>query len=338
MKKIMNNPENFVDEMIEGIIKAHPDDIKMVSTDCRELVRADSPVKDKVAIATGGGSGHLPVFLGYVGKGLIDGVAVGDVFASPNAQQMYNVTKQIDGGKGVVYIYGNYGGDVLNFDMATEFADMDGIKVKTVLVADDVASSPKGREEKRRGVAGLFYAYKIAGAAAEDGYELDEVVNVTEKALSFTRTMGVALSPCIIPMVGKSTFQIGEDEMEIGMGIHGEPGINRGKLESADEIAITLMGAILEDGPYCEGDEVSVLVNGLGATPKEELYIVYRKIDQILQEKGIKVYRNYVGEFATSMEMAGMSVSLMKLDDELKKFIDAPAYSPFFSQPDFRKE
>ena len=333
MKKIINDPENFVNEMIEGILKAHPQDLSTVGDDIRELVRADTPVKDKVAIATGGGSGHLPIFLGYVGKGLIDGCSVGNVFASPSAQQMYNITKKIDSGKGVLYLYGNYGGDVMNFDMAAEMAEMDDIEVKTVLVADDVASSKKGDEGRRRGVAGLFYAYKIAGARAEEGADLDEVIKVTEKAMSNTRTMGVALSPCTIPQVGKPNFEIEEDKMEIGMGIHGEPGINRGKLNTADEITETIMKAILNDGPYAAGDEVSVLVNGLGATPQEELYIVFRKVADILKDKAIKIYRSYVGEYATSMEMAGMSITVMKLDDQLKRLLDAPAYSPFFAQP-----
>ena len=337
MKKILNDPRDFVDEMLDGIVKAHPADLKRAGGDARALVRADAPVKGKVAIATGGGSGHLPVFLGYVGKGLLDGVAVGNVFASPSAQTMYNVTKAIDGGKGVLYLYGNYGGDVMNFDMAAELSDLDGIRVETVLVTDDVASAPKGEEDRRRGVAGLFYAYKIAGAKADIGADLDEVVAVTRKALANTRSMGVALSPCIIPEVGRPGFQIGPDEMEIGMGIHGEPGIERGKLKTADEIAETIMEAILADGPYARGDEVSVLVNGLGATPLEELYIVYRRVDAILLENGIKVYRNYVGEFATSMEMAGMSITLVKLDEELKRLLDAPAYSPFYAQPDFRR-
>jgi len=335
VKKIINDPENFVDEMIEGILRAHPDDLRTVGDNLRELVRKDAPVKDKVAIATGGGSGHLPVFLGYVGKGLLDGVAVGNVFASPSAQQMYNVTKEIDSGKGVLYLYGNYSGDVMNFDMATEMAEMDDIEVKTVLVSDDVASAKKGEEDKRRGVAGLFYAYKVAGASAEQGADLDEVVGVVKKALANTRTMGVALSPCTIPQVGKPTFEIADDEMEIGMGIHGEPGIKRGKLKTADEIATVIMDAILSDGPYSNGDEVSILVNGLGATPQEELYIVYRKVDQILKEKGIRIYRNYIGEYATSMEMVGMSVTLIKLDKELKQLLNAPAYTPFFAQPDF---
>ena len=333
MKKIMNRPDRFANETLEGILKAHPRDLKAVGDDLREIVRANAPQQGKVAIATGGGSGHLPVFLGYVGEGLADGVAVGDVFNSPSAQQMYNVTRAIDGGKGNLYLYGNYGGDVMNFDMAAELASMDDIRVESIRVADDVASSPKGEEDKRRGVAGLFFAYKIAGAKAETGAELDEVVVVTNRALANLRSMGVALSPCIIPQVGKPGFTIGDDEMEIGMGIHGEPGIDRTKLQTADQIAETLTRTILEDGPYESGDEVAVLVNGLGATPQEELYIVYRKVDEILKEKGINVYHTYVGEFATSMEMAGMSLSILKLDDELKALLSAPAYSPFFSQP-----
>lgn len=333
MKKIMNNPENFANETLEGILKAHPGDLRTVGSDVREIVRADAPKRGKVAIATGGGSGHLPVFLGYVGKGLLDGVAVGDVFNSPSAQQMYNVTKTINGDKGVLYLYGNYGGDVMNFDMASEMAEMDEIRVETVLVADDVASAPKGEEEKRRGVAGLFFAYKVAGAKADEGAELDEVVSTTKRALAGIRSMGVALSPCIIPRVGKPTFTIGENEMEVGMGIHGEPGINRGKMLTADEVGETLLAAILEDGPYAEGDEVAVLVNGLGSTPQEELYIVFRKVAEILEARSIQVYHTYVGEYATSMEMAGMSLTLMKLDDELKRLLSAPAYSPFFAQP-----
>lgn len=332
MKKIINNPDNFVVEMLEGILFAHSKDLKIANDDKRALVRYDAPIKGKVAIATGGGSGHLPVFLGYIGKGMIDGCAVGNVFASPSANTMLNVTKAIDGGQGVLYIYGNYGGDVMNFDMAAEMSDFEDIKVETVLVADDVASAPKGSESKRRGVAGLFYAYKIAGAAASEGKSLDEVKSITEKALMGTRTMGMAISPCIIPSAGKPTFTIGEDEMEIGMGIHGEPGIKREKLKTADEITEELINRILEDLPYENGDEVSVLINGLGSTPKEELYIVYRKVHLMLEEKGIKIYKPYIGEYATSMEMGGMSITLMKLDEELKDLLDKQADTPFFQQ------
>jgi len=336
MKKIINDPEDFVDEMITGILAAHPEYLRTVNEDLRELVRKDAPQKNKVAIATGGGSGHLPVFLGYVGEGLLDGVAVGDVFASPSAQQMLNVTKEIAAGQGVLYLYGNYGGDVMNFDMAAEMAEMEGIEVETVLVADDVASADKGDEDKRRGVAGLAFAYKIAGAKAETGASLEEVKVTTEKALANIRSMGVALSPCIIPAAGNPTFEIAEDEMEIGMGIHGEPGIERGKLKSADEITEEIMGRILADGPYDDGDEVAVMVNSLGSTPLEELYIVYRKIATILEEKNITTYKNYVDRYATSMEMAGMSITLLKLNEELKDLLVAPAYSPFFQQRELK--
>lgn len=332
MKKIINDPNEFVDEMLEGILLAHSHDLKIAGNDKRALVIKDAPIKEKVAIATGGGSGHLPVFLGYIGKGMIDGCAVGNVFASPSANTMFNVTKAIDGGEGVLYIYGNYGGDVMNFNMAAEMSEFEDIKVETVIVADDVASAPKGSEDKRRGVAGLFYAYKIAGAAAYEGKSLEEVKEIVERALQGTRTMGMALSPCTIPSVGKPTFTIGEDEMEIGMGIHGEPGIKREKLKSADEITEELMDRILTDLPYVEGDEVSILINGLGSTPKEELYIVYRKVHSILKEKGIKVYRPYIGEYATSMEMGGMSITLMKLDDQIKSLLDKSADTPFFQQ------
>jgi phosphoenolpyruvate---glycerone phosphotransferase subunit DhaK len=331
MKKILNKPADFVPEMLDGLLKAYPDQLACTD-DVHCIVRADSPVKNKVALATGGGSGHLPVFLGYVGKGMLDGCAVGDVFASPSSDQMLSVTKRIDGGKGVVYIYGNYGGDVMNFDMAAEMADMDDIKVKTVLVKDDVASAPPAEAGRRRGVAGMVFAFKVGGAKAEMGGSLDEVAAVTEKALANTRTMGVALSPCTVPMAGKPTFSIGEDEMEIGMGIHGEPGMKREKLQSADQIAERMTIAILEDLQPKAGDELAVMVNGLGATPPEELFIIYRKVNLILTDKKLKVHRAYIGEFATSMEMAGASLTFMKLDAELKTLVDAPAHTPFFKQ------
>jgi dihydroxyacetone kinase DhaK subunit len=332
MKKILNEPASFVDEMIEGILAAHPDQLKAVTADKRGIVRADAPVRGKVAIATGGGSGHLPVFLGYVGKGLADGVAVGNVFSSPSTSQMLAVTKAIHAGKGVLYLYGNYGGDVMNFDMAAEMADMEDVKVETVLVSDDVASAPADRWQTRRGVAGLFFAYKIAGACAEEGADLAAVKAATQKAIANTRSMGVALSPCTVPEAGRPTFTIGDDEMEIGMGIHGEPGVRRGKLEPADAIAESLTGAILADLPFQRGDEVAILVNSLGATPKEELYILFRRVKALLDDAGVAIYRPYIGEYATSLEMAGASISLMKLDDELKRLVDAPAESPFFLQ------
>lgn len=332
MKKIINDPYAVVDEMLEGIILAHPQDYRLVGEDQRAVVRADTPVAGKVGICTGGGSGHLPIFMGYVGKGLVDGCSIGNVFSSPTVEQMLAATKAVDSGAGVLYIFGNYMGDVMNFGMAAEMADLEGIKVETVLGADDVASAPKGSESKRRGVAGIFYLYKLAGAKAEEMASLEEVKRIAEKTAANVRSMGVALTSCTVPAAGRPTFTIADDEMEIGMGIHGEQGVRRGKLEPADAIAEDLLGAILADLPLKEGDEVSVLVNGLGATPQEELYIVYRKVYRLLEERGVKIYRPYIGEFATSMEMAGMSITLLKLDEELKRLLDAPAHSPFFHQ------
>lgn len=332
MKKIINDPFAFVDEMLDGILLAHPDKLKAASEDRRAIVRADAPVQGKVAIATGGGSGHLPVFMGYVGEGLADGVSIGNVFSSPSYEQMLEATRAINGGAGVLYLYGNYMGDRMNFDMAAEMAEIEGIQVKTVLAADDVASAPPAEAAKRRGVAGIFFAYKIAGARAEERATLEEVTATAQKVIDNTRSMGVALSPCTLPAAGKPTFTIGEDEMEIGMGIHGEPGVRRGRLESADQITANLINAVVEDLPFKSGDEVAILVNGLGATPKEELYIMYRKADELLKGRGIKIYRPYVGEYATSMEMAGASITLLRLDDELKRLLDAPAESPFFVQ------
>lgn len=337
MKKILNNPEEFVADMLNGLYTAHPDQLAY-EEDIHSLVRADAPVEGKVGLMTGGGSGHLPVFLGYVGRGMLDGCAIGDVFQSPSIEQIANVTKRIDSGEGVVYIYGNYGGDVMNFDMAAEVVEMDDIETRTVLVRDDVASAPPEEADRRRGVAGMVFAFKIAGAAAEQGASIDEVVEVTERALANTRTIGVGLSPVTLPAVGKPTFEIGEDEMEIGMGIHGEPGMKREKMQTADEIAERMTNAVLDDLQPEEGDKLAVMVNGLGATPPEELYIMYGKIQEILGERGLEVYRPYIGEFATSMEMAGASLTIFRLaDDELVDLLDAPASTPFFKQFDLRK-
>lgn len=331
MKKIINDPKRFVDETIEGLLSAYPDQLACVKNDLRCIIRK-SRKPGKVGLETGGGSGHLPLFLGYVGQGMLDGCAVGNVFASPSANKMLEVTKAIDSGNGVLYIYGNYSGDKMNFKIAAELAEIEGIKVEQVIGNDDMASAPKGQEDKRRGIAGIFYIFKIAGACAEEMASLDEVKRVAEKTRDNLRTMGVGLSPCIIPEVGKPTFEINEGEMEIGIGIHGEPGIRKGGLRKADEIVEEIMNSILKDLPYQEGDEVSVLVNGLGSTPKEELYIVYRKIAKILAREKILIYHPYVGEFATSMEMAGMSISLLKLDRELKKLLKKPTKTPFFEQ------
>lgn len=330
MQKILNAPSAFVDETLEGIVLAHPGRYRMVGR--RGIVRGDAPVAGKVAIVAGGGSGHLPLFLGYVGRGLIDGTAVGGVFSSPSADTMLEVTQAIHGGAGVLYLYGNYGGDVMNFDLATEYAKDEGIEVRTILGADDVASAPPDRADRRRGIAGIHLLYKVAGARAAEGATLDEVEAVTRRAAAGLRTMGVALSSCTLPEAGVPTFDLPAGEMEIGMGIHGEPGVRRGPLESADRIAEELVGAIVADLPFAAGDEVAVLVNGLGATPKEELYLLYRRTHHLLAEAGIRVHRVIVGEFATSLEMAGASISLLRLDDELKRLVDAPADSPFMVQ------
>jgi dihydroxyacetone kinase-like protein len=245
---------------------------------------------------------------------------------------MLAVTRRINGGKGVVYIYGNYGGDVMNFDMAAEMADMEDIPVRTVLVKDDVASASPADADRRRGVAGMVFAFKVAGAKADRGGSLVEVADIAQKALANIRTMGVALSPCTVPRAGKPTFTIADDEMEIGMGIHGEPGMKREKLQTADQIATRMTTAILDDMKPSTGDRLAVMVNSLGATPPEELYILYRRAHEILDAKGLTVHRAYIGEFATSMEMAGASFTFFRLDDELADLLDAPAHTPFFSQ------
>ena len=332
MKKLINDPDRFVDEMLEGLLLAHPDALKAASDDNRALVRADAPLAGKVGVVTGGGSGHLPVFLGYVGRGLCTGVAIGNVFSSPSSEQVLAATRGASGGAGVLYLYGNYGGDVLNFDLASEMADAEGITIRTVLVTDDVASAPPERAADRRGIAGLFYAYKCAGAAAERGDDLDGVAGAATAAVGATRTMGVGLSPTILPAAGKPTFELGEGEMEIGIGIHGEPGVHRGALETADAVTDRLVGAIAEDLGLTRGDRVSVLVNGLGATPLEELYILYRRAASLLAGRGVAIHRPYIGEFATSLEMAGASISVMRLDERLTELLNAPARSPFFSQ------
>lgn len=332
MKKFINDPFDFVDELTEGIVKAHPESFRAEKGDLRVIVRSDAPVKGKVAIATGGGSGHLPVFMGYIGRGLADGASIGNVFSSPSTGQMKKVTKAVDGGAGVLYLYGRYQGDMMNFSAAAEAAREAGIPVETVVVSDDIASAPPQRHHDRRGVAGIFFAYKIAGAAAEEMADLDEVKRVTQKAVDHMRSLGVALGPCTVPAVGKPNFEISENEMEVGMGIHGEQGVERMQMGTADEIAELLVDKIIADMPFVAGDEVAVLVNSLGATPLEELYVLYRKIDELLQFKEIKIYRPYIGRYACSMEMQGASLTLMKLDEELKKYLDAPADSPFFRQ------
>jgi dihydroxyacetone kinase-like protein len=288
------------------------------------VTRASKAKDGKVGIVTGGGSGHLPVFTGYVGEGLLDACAIGDVFASPSAEQMADALRAANHGAGVLRLYGNYGGDVMNFDMAGEMVEFEDIECTTVLLADDVASAPPAEAEKRRGVAGMVYAFKIAGAAADEGRDLAGVTAVAQKAADACRSIGAALSPCTVPQAGKPTFEIADDEMEMGMGIHGEPGVWRGKLRTADEIAGEMMDRLLADMPLAAGDRVSVMVNSLGATPPEELYILYRIVKARLESAGATIVMPLVGRYATSMEMAGVSFTLCKLDEELETLLNAP--------------
>jgi dihydroxyacetone kinase-like protein len=326
MQKILNRADTFVDDMLDGVIRAHPDCLRLVGP--RAVVRSDAPT-GRVAIATGGGSGHLPVFLGYVGRGLVDGCAVGDVFASPSAQTMLEVIRAVNGEAGVLLLYGNYGGDVMNFDLAAEMAADDGIDVVTVLAADDVASAPRAERARRRGIAGISLLYKLAGARAEQGASLAEVAATVEAAAANLGSMGVALAPCTIPAAGHPTFELPNGEMEVGMGIHGEPGVRRGKLGTAAEIATELTDAIAQDLALQALDEVAVVVNGLGATPREELYILYREAAKALDALNVKVYRTWIGEYATSLEMAGSSLSFLRVDEERKALLAAPSSTPF---------
>lgn len=330
MKKILNQPEAYVDEMLDGFVAAHPEHYAMYGDTGKVVTRATKAKDGKVGIVTGGGSGHLPVFTGYVGEGLLDTCAIGDVFASPSAEQMADALRAANHGAGVLRLYGNYGGDVMNFDMAGEMVEFEDIECTTVLLADDVASAPPAEAEKRRGVAGMVYAFKIAGAAADEGRDLAGVTAAAQKAADACRSIGVALSPCTVPQAGKPTFEIGDDEMEMGMGIHGEPGVWRGKLRTADEIAGEVMDRLLADMPLTSGDRVSVMVNSLGATPPEELYILYRVVKARLEGAGATIVMPLVGRYATSMEMAGVSFTLCKLDDELETLLKAPCDCAFW--------
>lgn len=331
MRKLINRPEDFVEEVVEGIILAYGDRLRLLNGETRVILRNPPARSGKVAIVTGGGSCHLPVFLGYVGRGLLDGCAIGNVFASPSSQKMFEMIKAVDSGAGVLCLYGNYGGDNMNFDMACEMAEFEDIKTRTVRVRDDVASSPPELAEKRRGVAGMVYAFKVAGAAAEVGLDLEGVAGVAQKALHNIRSMGVALSPCVVPQVGKPTFTINENEIEIGMGIHGEPGIEVRPMMSADEVARIIFDRISTELDLSAGAEVSVMVNGLGATPLEELLIVYRAVAKMLAERSVSIFMPHIGEFATSMEMAGLSITIFRLDEELKGYLSAPASTPFYT-------
>lgn len=326
MKKIINAPETYVDDMLKGIYAAHADQVKYAEGDLRCYCTAHKK-PGKVAIITGGGSGHLPLFLGYVGDGMIDGCGVGGVFQSPSPEQIYNIAREVEAGAGVLYLYGNYTGDIMTFDMATDMCDMDDIVCKSIVGADDVNSH--ANPDTRRGVAGIYFMFKAAGAKADQGGSLDEVLAAAQLAKDNTRTVGFALTPCIIPEVGHANFELGENEMAMGMGIHGEPGVWNGPLKTSREIAEESLATLLGDMPLVEGDEVALLINGLGATSIEELYILCNDVTEILASKGVKVHKAIVGEYATSMEMAGASISICKMNDELKGYMAHPVNTPF---------
>ena len=331
MQRIINNPNDVVDEMINGFIKAHKDIIEKTENN-RVLKYKKAPIKNKVGIVTGGGSGHKPAFIGYIGENMIDAVAIGEIFSSPTAKAFYDAFKTADSGKGVACLYGNYAGDNMNVKMAIKMAEKDGIAVKTVIANDDVASAPKEEKNKRRGVAGEVLMWKIAGAKAALGGNLDEVISVAQKAIDNTKSVGIGLTPCTIPALGKPNFVIEEGKMELGIGHHGEPGIKVTDLKTADEMAEIMLDIILPDLPFVSNNEVVALISGLGATPVMELYILYAKIAEILANKNIKIYRSYVGNYFTSLDMMGVTVTLMKVDDEVKELIDLSANSMGFKQ------
>ena len=330
MKKIINDPSDFVEESIDGLIKSHPDVYALAKDNNRVVTRANKAL-NKVGVVTGGGSGHLPVFTGYVGKGFLDACAIGSVFASPSVEQMVSAIKNADNGNGVLCIIGNYGGDVMNFEMACEMVEMEGIKTKKVIVADDIASAKEEEKSKRRGIAGMIFVFKIAGAIAETGASLDETFKVATETNNNIRTLGVALSPCILPEAGKPTFEINDDEIEIGMGIHGEPGIIREKLKPANDLVDDLYKRIIDDSKLAANDNIAVMINSLGATPLEELYIVSKRVNENLSNSKINNIKTYVGRYATSMEMAGMSITTLKLNDNLKKHLFAASECPFWN-------
>lgn len=327
MKKLINDPADVVKEELEGVALAHGD-LMTVHYDPNFVVRADAPIKGKVGIVSGGGSGHEPMHGGFVGMGMLDAACPGAVFTSPTPDQMLEATKAVDGGAGVLHIVKNYTGDILNFEMAADLAREEGIEVEAIVIDDDVAVQDSLYTAGRRGVGTTVLAEKICGAAAEEGRSLKEVADLCRKVNGWGRSMGMALTSCTVPHAGKPTFDLPEDEMEIGIGIHGEPGRVRMALKSADEITAMLMEPIIKDLPFKAGDRVLLFVNGMGGTPLIELYIVYRKAVEILAANGITVARNLIGPYITSLEMAGCSITVLKLDDDLVKLWDAPVKTP----------
>jgi len=325
IKKILNDPKHAAREALEGLNLAMMDKTTLL-VDASTLLRKDIP-QGKVALLVGGGSGHEPLFAGFVGENLADGAVCGNVFAAPAPDHILTATRAVNRGKGVMYLYGNYAGDNMNFDIAAEMAEAEAIATQTVRIWDDIASAPLDKIEERRGIAGDLFVIKIAGAAAARASDLQELVRITIKARDHTRSMGVAVAPGSIPETGEPTFEIGEDEIEIGMGLHGEPGVAREKMMSADELVDKMMARILVDLPFKSSDEVCLLINNLGASTMMELLLVNKKVRSILNEKDISVHDTLIGSFCTSQEMAGFSISLLKLDDELKKYYDMPAES-----------
>jgi len=327
MKKIMNNVDAVENEMVLGMVKAYPQYIKKL--DCGNVVVRARKKEGKVALISGGGSGHEPAHGGFVGEGMLDAAVAGPVFTSPTPDQIYEGIKAIATDKGVFMVVKNYTGDVMNFEMAAEMAEMDGIPVKYVVTNDDVAVQDSLYTVGRRGVAGTIFVHKIAGAKAEEGAELEAVQAVAQKVVDNVRTMGMAIKPCMVPAAGKPGFELSDDEMEVGIGIHGEPGTHREPLKKADEIVDMLLEKILADIDYADS-EVAVLINGAGGTPLMELFIVNNHVSDVLAAKGIKVYKTFVGNYMTSIEMDGLSISLLRLDDEMKKLLDAKADTPAF--------
>jgi dihydroxyacetone kinase-like protein len=327
MKKLINQVDDVVVEALQGMAVAHSDLLE-VNLEPKYIVRRGAPVAGKVALVSGGGSGHEPMHGGFVGMGMLSGACPGEVFTSPTPDQIYACTKRVDGGAGVVHIVKNYTGDILNFEMAAELAQADGVDVRSVVINDDVAVQDSLYTAGRRGVGATVLAEKIAGACAEDGGTLSEVADVVKDVNERSRSMGMALTSCTVPSAGKPTFELAEDEMEIGIGIHGEPGRERMKLEPADRIVDRLMGPVLSDGPFKSGDGVLAFVNGMGGTPSIELYVCMRRVAAVLEEGGYRLQRTLIGNYITSLEMAGLSITLLRLDDELLRLWDAPVLTP----------
>jgi phosphoenolpyruvate---glycerone phosphotransferase subunit DhaK len=331
MKKLINQPERVVSEMVAGFVAAYPNKVKQVPG-TNVVVRADAPVQGKVGIISGGGSGHEPAHGGYVGKGMLDGAVAGEVFTSPTPDQVFEAIKAVDGGKGVLLVIKNYTGDVMNFEMAAELAEAEGIAVEKVIVNDDAAVENSTYTIGKRGIAGTVFVHKIAGALAETGASLKEVAALANKVVANLSSMGMALTPCTVPAAGKPGFSIGDTEMEIGMGIHGEPGIERSEIKSADEVTDILLNKILQELQLAENSEVAVMINGLGATPLMELYIVNNRVSAILKEKKIAVRETFIGEYMTSLEMAGCSITLLQLDEQLAELLNAQADTVAFKK------